>query len=252
MAGSLNRRGGVLVPLGLLTVILVGGSAIFVAGIDSKSAGTGNAHDALSANRKLNDPVAAERLLLRLGLTPEVFAAAGVMPEQYQGILTSMPTVAPMNDRMELLSQATRALNQASERVVRRPVPGDEALTTFAQARAALDAILDQAFNDSVNSLPPDTIARLRTMRVNSKKVNVPAYYLVADWPDERWLALRDALSAQRIAAGRNATLNAQSASVISQADGEPSVATAKTVYDTHLAQFQEQWRTRLVAPPQP
>ncbi|MGH7133397.1 MAG: hypothetical protein ACREJO_15815 [Phycisphaerales bacterium] len=253
MLGTTTRRGGLLVPFMLLLIAAGGASAVLVATTsrapDTLASAKSRSDARTEAARKLNDPVAADLLLRRVGLTPEVFAAAGVSQEQLDGVLTAMPTIAPVNDRMELLSQATINLNQANERAVRPPVelaPGENPPPTPAQARAVLDAILDQAFSDAAGSLPAERIAQLAAIRVNARKVNVPVYFFVVDRTDAQWLQLRNAVAAKSIADRRGTTLDAASAGIVSQAESEPAVATAKTALSAHAAAFNELWRTRL------
>lgn len=242
MSMPVATRGGVLVPALLLVAVAGIASAAFVGTRPSDA----NERPGTAARTKLNDPEAADLLLRRLHITPDALAAAGVTPQQADGLLTAMPTLAPANDRMSLINQATIALSQARERAVRAPRQADAGLPTVVQAQAALDGLLNDAFNAVVASLPVDRAEALRTIRANRERFNMPAYYLAANRSDAQWLALRTALAAQRIAARDGTPLNPRAQQTISEADGEPAVATARTAHLAHAASIDTLWRSRL------
>ena len=67
-------------------------------------------------------------------------------------------------------------------------------------------------------------------------------YFLVVDRTEPGWVALRDALDEQRIAAKYDEAVSAESQAVLSAALADQAVAAAKTNLESGLAAVQAAW----------
>jgi hypothetical protein len=201
------------------------------------------------------DPVVAEGLattMLRIGLTPDALAAAGCSSADVTSAAGYLNT--HLLDDESAIPAADAAWASANNAVqdLKRAIKGGEATeeeigglaaleSTLASASAARDALLDEAFAVAAAALSLDEKADVLTIRGNSSW-GLAAHFLVVDRSQEDWVALRDALDEERIAAKYSEAVSAGSQALLSAARGNADVAAAKTNLDINLAAITAAW----------
>lgn len=111
-------------------------------------------------------------------------------------------------------------------RLSQSETPPPQGTVTVDQATAARDAFYVAIFDAATTSLNQEQKSMLRAQKQNKGK-SVPAKYLVVDRSDAEWVALREALSDQRIATRDGREANAEVRQRIATADANSTVAAA-------------------------
>ncbi|MCW5766980.1 MAG: hypothetical protein KIT68_13505, partial [Phycisphaeraceae bacterium] len=110
-------------------------------------------------------------------------------------------------------------------------------------AEAAMNQRLDAAFEFACAPLPAPVITRLAAIRAN-RVWEVPAPYQVVDRSPEQWLALRNALAAQRIQASRQQEVPGTVTSILTQAASHPAVESARLDFNMNLPAVRSTWQS--------
>jgi hypothetical protein len=163
---------------------------------------------------------------MRAGLHADSLLAAGVSSAAFPGIVSGVREylVAHPEQMRTLDAQVDTA-----RRPARRPqseTPPPQGTVTVDQANAARDAFYAAIFDAATTSLSQEQKSMLRAQKQNKGK-SVPAKYLVADRSDAEWVALREALTDQRIAARDGREANAEVRQRVATADANSTVAAA-------------------------
>lgn len=170
-----------------------------------------------------------------LGLDAESLTAAGVSVGEASQLFGDLQ--AYFADSGALLLQAVDAHNAAQrvavndDRTIRagKEIDGD-LLAAHRQAAAAAQADrltrVNSAFAAATARLPTEVVQRL-TMIESNRSREVPAAYRLLSRTDAQWVQLRDALTAERQAAGRNEETPQEARGFLTDIRADPAVAAA-------------------------
>lgn len=234
------------------SVIAAIGASVLVASTTTNIRPEAETSAADAAMTVTNNDIA---MALRMAdLTPENLAAAGVGRLQFGQLADAGLAYCAQANHLAEYSRANKDLNilraNATKVPAKRQELGQGAPITIAQAQGQINDLKTSAFTFITAPLDTDTKAKLATIRSNSKH-EVPApYKLMTEMTDKKWLELRNALSAERIARKQNKPVPQSVSSVLSPANANTAVAGAKLGYETRLAGIKDEWKTRLPARP--
>jgi len=165
----------------------------------------------LPNGQPLEHPAQFNVLLTRAGLSPDALAAAGVSELSVSTIVSSALTSVQAHPQVlaTLDMSFAEARRESDER--RRRIQsglGTEADVTIYQASSAAmnsaeaqrETFLTELLATATANLPPEQRTALVAIRANSTW-NLPKQYMVVNRTQEQWVALRDALANERIAA---------------------------------------------------
>jgi hypothetical protein len=190
--------------------------------------------------------------LYRVGLGPEPLAAAGVSAGQTTALVE--PARLYLIDHQRDLNLADAAYAGAKrnrdrlERLVRSGTGTEDDLTALAQARidlanartqraAELAALLDAA----TTGLTGRQRATLDTLSDNASWKQ-PIEFHTVDRDQEDWVALREALANERIAARRQRTPDPGAQALLQQFRADPAVSAARVNLDSNLLAVTAAW----------
>ncbi len=202
-------------------------------------------------------PAASDGLaetMLRVGLSPEALATSGCtatdasaavsdlddhLAESGGAIASADSAWADANAAVQTLKRKIQ-VNQATQAEI-DSLAGLEA--TLAAAQSTLQGLLDGAFEAATDSFSQSEVDTLLSIKSNGSW-GIPTHFLVVDRTEASWVALRDALAEERIAAKYDESVSAESQALISAALADSDVATAKTNLDTNLASVAAAWES--------
>ncbi len=191
--------------------------------------------------------------LSRGGLSAEALTAAGVEGSEVSGIVSAARTfLAGETTTLEALDQAVLVSRQDRDRLTRSVRTGidsevivpalEAARLAYAADVAARDAFLEGVFDAATGNCTAEDRARLELILAH-RGHGVPVEYLVVTRTDAEWVALREALAAERIAVEyEEEALDSASQSLLATCRAASSVATARACLDNHLASMASSW----------
>lgn len=170
-----------------------------------------------------------------LGMQADALAASGVSAEQVIVVLADLQGF--MDEQGDAFLSAIDAYHLANKqvdgdtRMVRAGKSPEEALlnahaATLQAAASERSARLTAAINAASTHLTEDQRLRLAAIRSNAGR-EVPPAYCVVERPDAQWVALREALTAERQATERGESPAGSVTSLLSTVRGEGPTATA-------------------------
>lgn len=192
------------------------------------------------------------QLLIRLAISPESAAAAGVTPSQVQDMFDAAAQFC--DAYREQARQAHEAVNLGRDAVesVRRTVFSSEATrnTALATAEQQLTQAISQqnqlyqTAHDAITaSLDPAVRTRIGLVR-QSVEHRVGIEYLVVTRSDSQWLDLKKALEHVRSCRVSGTEPTAEMVAIVQTADADQVVAQAKQRLNTTLSALRNAWRT--------
>jgi len=200
--------------------------------------------------------------LSRVGISPLTLAAAGVSEENVALIVADVGaylndhdgcpaiedaafgTARANRDRLRALARAGTATTQDLEAVT-------SAEATLSSAEAALVARLEAIWDLAALRLTTEQatlIARLEAVPAGFRGASIPIELGAAERSDAQWMALREALAAERLATQDGVALEQSLASLLSAARAESAVATAALNITGMLAEIETEWDEALGA----
>lgn len=233
----INSRGGVVT---IVLACLAAGSVFTLAVLPYSSSSS----PTRSSTRTV-PPVEIAGVLTLAGLTPETLAAAGVSVGECEVVFDSANVYCLQADRLRELRLAIRSLNEAKAAAVRpRPgVPNPEE-PSISQRQAAVDDLKNSAFQFVTSRFVASQTGKLTNMRDNQEWL-LPLPYLTVDRTKPQWLALRAALSAQRLHVEDGRELTPEITQLLSDVDANPSVSDARRDLTDRLQSITDAWNTR-------
>lgn len=207
---------------------------------------------ALNAERAIRNADISQTLRMA-DLTPENLAAAGLGRLDLNGLADAGLTYCLQADRVTAYAKANKNLNILKANATKPPakrvtLEGENPPATIAQAQTTLNTLKTDAFTFITSQLDSETKAKLATIRSNAKQPVPAPYKLLTEMNDQKWLELRNALSAKRIATKKNQPVPDSASAVLSQANGNAAVSAALSGFETRLAAIKDEWKTRLPA----
>lgn len=190
-------------------------------------------------------------VLIRVGLSADTLAAAGVTSTQVSGLASAVRTQHnPVTLRgLDGAHTQAKATRDRLSRLVRSGLgtPADvsalaQAETDFTNAQNARQGYLDGLRAAGLATLASAQAAIVQTSTAN-RSWELPPQYLVKSRSQANWVALREALATKRISeqdAGEGFPLSAQT--YLAAVDLEPEIAAAKVLLDTNIASVQTAW----------
>ncbi len=192
--------------------------------------------------------------LIRAGLDARALCVAGVASN---AILATLQAAADaINNAPSALDDAdasfASACNSADAlaRKIRSGAASAEEIQSYPGAQSALQSaqasqqsVLDGYFNAGIANLSNAQRVALGNIRAN-KSWELPTEYLVVTRSEVDWVALRDALANERIAAQLPGTLSQTAQSLLSTVRADGAVATALSAVQNSLTSVTEAWNT--------
>lgn len=184
---------------------------------------------------------------MRAGLHADSLLAAGVSSASFASIVSSVYEylTAHAGQMRTLDAQVDSARRAASG--PRSDAPPPLTTMTLDQAVAARDAFYAAVFDAATTSMTQEQKSMLRSQKQNKGK-SVPAKYTVVDRSDAEWVALREALADQRIAARDGREANAEVRQRIATADANSVVAAAGQRLSGDRAAARAAWTQAIAA----
>lgn len=197
---------------------------------------------------------AKQGALIRAGLDAEELAAAGLSAQQAstlvghgESLLAGEPTRLSAADTAY---SSARTAKDALERKIQSGLASPQeiasfsnATSAFASAEAERVAALASLFDAATAALSEGQRSVLSTIHANRERGLAPEF-LTINRTEAEWLALRNALSNERIAARNGDEPNAGCQSLLSAARSNATVAAAKSAHDANLAAIISAWNS--------
>ena len=193
-------------------------------------------------------------LSIRVGLDAESIAAAGVAPGSVASVIAALGAAHnSLSTPLALLDTnytAARSAVNAAQRKIQGGTATPEEVAAFpsleqalANAESARTAALDSLFASATSGLTAAQRTSLTSIRSN-RSWKLPVEFLVVTREEAEWVALRDALSNERLAAKNGEQPNATCQQLLGTARANASVAAARTALDTSLTTVTSAWTT--------
>jgi len=200
--------------------------------------------------------------LARVGVNPLTLAAAGVTEESAALLIADMHehlsehdgspasedaalgAARSQRDRLRALARAGTASGADIEAIA-----GAE--SSLSAAESALDARLDAMWGFVAARLTSEQvtlIARLRDVPEVFRGSVIPVEFGAAERTDEEWMALREALAAERLAAVDGVALDSAPAALLASARAESAVSVANSNIAIRLGGLQTAWDQALAS----
>lgn len=150
-------------------------------------------------------------LLTRAGLSPDALAAAGVSALSVSTIVSSaLASVQTHPQALALLDTSyadARRESDARRRRIQSGLGNEADVTVYQASSAAMNSsetqrevFITELLATATAGLPQEQRTALAAIRANSSW-NLPKQYMVVNRSQEQWVALRDALANERVAA---------------------------------------------------
>lgn len=193
-------------------------------------------------------------VLSRAGLSAEALTAAGVSSNEVAEVVADADTfIGGSGQTLASLDQSFVAAKIAEEALRRQVKKGTasqgtvsqlaSARVTRGQAESSRDTFLDGVFQAGVASLSTAQVNALTSIRAN-RSWHLDVAYLVVDRTEPEWVALSDALAAERVALAEQESTPPLSQALITQVSSDPTVSLAKTSLGSYLAGVQTAWNS--------
>lgn len=190
--------------------------------------------------------------LRRAGLDPQALAAAGVVPSQVAECVSAVansPVAAPgFLAQIDATYETARSVHDSLERRVQSGLASESEVAQLVAAKQSLEAAASarQSVSDTLHfagaaQLSPAQQAALTVIRSN-RAWNLPIELLAVSRTEAEWVALRKALTNERVSAASGQTPNAACQALLGAARSNSAVAAAKSAIDTNLAAIQSAW----------
>ena len=192
--------------------------------------------------------------LIRAGLDAKALCAAGVAPGAILSVLQSAadningaPTAldsadagfATSNNTADALVRKMQSGKASQEEIASYPA----AKTALLSAQGAQQSVLDGYFSAATANLSNAQRLALTNIRAN-KGWELPTEYLVVNRTETEWVALRDALANERIAAELPGTLSQTCQALLATVRADPAVAAARTNIQANIQTLTNSWNT--------
>lgn len=197
--------------------------------------------------------------LHRAGLEPESLAAAGVsdnavstMVQNVRQYLSENPNALDMAD--DAFGQARHVVDNLRRQIQSGQASQEElnalaaAQSTLSSAEATRNSAINAIFNAGAGNLTEQQRTSLTTIAMN-RHWELPVQFLLVHRPQSEWVALRDALANQRIAAAGSVSPDPAAAALIQQAQSHPAVSSAVASLSSNLAAIEVQWSSAVAQP---
>jgi hypothetical protein len=192
--------------------------------------------------------------LIRAGLEPKALCAAvvssGVILPVLQAAADNMNGAPTSLDSADASYATSRNSADALARKIQSGKASQEEIASDPAAQSALtsaesaqQSVLDGFFSAAIANLPNAQRVALANIRAN-KGWELPAEYLVVNRTEVEWVALRDALANERIAAELPDTLSQTCQALLATVRADPAVAAARSNMQSGLTLLTNAWNT--------
>ena len=236
-----------IVPLGLCIAALTAGVAL------TASIKRAEARSALPPH--LLTPMTSSEVavaLHRVSLDPEALAAAGLSPAETTALVDNAWELMGANPEALRIAQDAHATAVATadnlERVVRSGLATPEQITQYAQAQeqlgdasADLQGALNAIFNAATADVTPPQLNLLSTIRTN-RVWGKPIEFLTVPGAELERVALRNAVSNERISAELEEPPDPADQALLNQWRTNPTVALAIANLQANLVLIEQAW----------
>jgi len=194
-----------------------------------------------------------EVMLLRIGINPEVLAAAGLSSGTVQSALaaeqvdledavgtlaTHDAACAAARVQVDSLRRSVRSGNSSAEEVSELAM----AKATLASATAARESFLAGVCTGLCAHVSEDATTAIERMCETKGWKTIPVAYRVEDRTEAEWLAIREALSAKKTHEKMGEDVPASATQLLASVAAEQDVATAISCCDSNLSGVQGVW----------
>lgn len=190
--------------------------------------------------------------LRRLELTPTTFAAVGASTAETTEAVDDMSSWLDSNVGEIAAADAAVASTKQAWSAMRAKIRSGQAsqqeidsLASLESAKNAAESARSGLFSSAVAATLADLSEDQRALAANVRENchwRLPTHFLVTDRSEADWVALRDALDQQRIAAKYGEETSSAALAVISAALVDEDVAAAKVSLDSSLGSIQTAW----------
>ncbi len=206
-----------------------------------------------SAAQAQTDPSTA----IRIGLGADALAAAGVSGSEVATTIADFVASAPAQAgdlaAADAAFTSARAAADKLQRLIRSGQATEAEVTEFQTAKAALatieserQGIIDAIFEAGTLALPAAKTAVLAQIRANSRYSAIPISLKVVSRTDAEWLALKKALTHERVCLKDGEEVHADVVTALATWRGATPVATAKATLDANLPSVTAAWKAAL------
>lgn len=191
-------------------------------------------------------------VMIRAGLDAKALAAAGVSSGSIPAVIQAANTAASEQAGALATADANYASNRATADRLQRQIQSghgnQEAVSAYQaactardSAATARDTALAAVITGATAGLSSGQRSALATIRAN-RSWNLPLEFLVVNREQAEWVALRDALANEKIAAKVGDEPDAASQTALGVWRSNQAVAAARVSLDTNLAAITTAW----------
>jgi hypothetical protein len=192
--------------------------------------------------------------LIRSGLDPDALAAAGVSSSQVASVVAAFEAAVAAEPGKLPSADADYGASKTSTDSLRRTIESGQGspqdvtayqsgMSTLQAAETARQDTLDEYFTAATAGLNAAQRLALSTIRSN-RAWEISIEFKAQDRSEAEWVALRDALSNERISAKYGDPPDPKQQALLLTARSAPAVAAAKVNYDTNKASVSSAWNT--------
>lgn len=235
--------------------LLIGTAAVASLGIGLAFATSEKplAHDA-DADVSLTMDSEIEVLMLRLGMTQEVLAGAGLNGASLQSALAAqqldLETAVDTLSTHDAAVAEARVTMDALRRKVKSGLATDEEVTALAAAKASFESstAARETFLQGVcagfcEQVSSDAASTLETVLASPAWVKkLPVEYRNAERTDEEWLAIRDALASKKTHEQMGFEVPEETTTFLASLNADSTVSSTKTTCEANIAGVQSTW----------
>jgi hypothetical protein len=185
------------------------------------------------------------RALVRVSLTPETLAAAGVSPNQTTGVVSNLQEYLASNLTILHQTDAAVASSESTVAELRRRIQSGKfnesdlqghaaAVAQAASSTAQRETLLNDMFHAAIAELPHEVQEVISTIRSNVAW-QLPTEFLTVSRPEADWVDLKGALANERIAAKLGEEPDGEAQQLLLQARAHPSVSSARALLQENL-----------------
>lgn len=196
------------------------------------------------------------QILMRVGLSAPTICAAGVtQSSQVTALVDAVQAEIALNPgALQALDEdfsAKRTIYDALLRKVQSGLATAQEIAQLPQAKQDLDAAeaARESYKTNLRTVGLSTVSSpiatiVNTIHANRDWNELATQYLVANRSEADWVALREALATERIAAQYGEPFPVSVQSYLAAINATPAIAAAKVNLDTFLASVQTAWNT--------
>lgn len=238
-------------PIGLVALVITAGLGLSLATAELRSGGDAE-HDAEITLSMDGD---VEVMLLRIGMTPETMAAAGVDSTTLLAALSAeeadlADATSTLSDHDATCAEYRRQVDSL-RRIVRSGNATEEQVAELASAKqscesafASRDAFLEGVCGGICEHVSADAMGAIQRICMTKSWKSIPVTYRTKERSEAEWLAIREALSAKKTHEMMGLEVPAEATTLLTSLASETEVSEATADCESCLPGVQGLWDT--------